>query len=299
MFAHDSQVVVKSPDYVRGSISGKRRELDVTVRGRMGSAHVFLVFECRERRSGSGVSWIEQLATKRSDVGADRLIAVSTSLFSEAARNSAARLGVELRQLKEVDRELVFPWQGTMGALFFTTQSTLYHVTLRCRNLTSDELIVITFSDNEIDERLITWSKNGSTRSLRTLFNDFVKDPDAPVWRHVQIGNDWQRRSLVFQLHPIGVLTVQHANLNLPIVEVEYDVGLRIKMTKAETSDTTAYFDAAGTILAGAQHFASDVDDVVVETDVTWTPDGNRHWQRLSLRAKQPKSPGPANDHRT
>jgi hypothetical protein len=93
-------LTVASPDYVVGQNSGDRREIDVSVRGRMGSFDVFAMFECRDRGKGADVTWIEQIATKRMDVSANVAVAVSSSGFSAAARRSAGRLGVELRTLK-------------------------------------------------------------------------------------------------------------------------------------------------------------------------------------------------------
>jgi hypothetical protein len=59
---------VKSPDYIRDVHTGRRREVDISVRQRVGSADLLVIFECRDRRKRQdatdratrfkeGVSW--------------------------------------------------------------------------------------------------------------------------------------------------------------------------------------------------------------------------------------------------
>jgi hypothetical protein len=96
-------VVVTSPDHLPGRNSGVDREVDVTIRARVGSSDVLVIFECRDRASSEDVTWPEQVRTKREDVGADKAVIVSTSGFSGAARRTARAYGIELRTLSELD----------------------------------------------------------------------------------------------------------------------------------------------------------------------------------------------------
>src|SRR5438067_2031044 len=65
--------------------TGKKREVDVAVRVSAGSVELLVIFECRGRRRVEDVIWIEQLATKRSTLGAHAIIGVSSSGFSADA----------------------------------------------------------------------------------------------------------------------------------------------------------------------------------------------------------------------
>ena len=93
----DKGIEIKSPDYIKGVNSGSLREIDVALRARVGSTQILVIIEARDRQNTQDVVWIEQLATKRADVLASKVIAVSSFGFSEGARNAAARLGIELR----------------------------------------------------------------------------------------------------------------------------------------------------------------------------------------------------------
>lgn len=81
---------VKSPDFFPDRVTGQQREVDVSVTMELGSELTVVVFECRDRRDRQDVTWIEQLATKARDIEVDRVVAVSSSGFSEPAVTKAA-----------------------------------------------------------------------------------------------------------------------------------------------------------------------------------------------------------------
>lgn len=107
-----SPVEVQSPEYIEGRNSGVRREVDVSLRGTVGSSPIFVMVECRDRESVQGVDWLEQVETKRDDVGADKAVVVSSGGFAGSVREYAQALGIEVRELSEVTAPNVFGWMG-------------------------------------------------------------------------------------------------------------------------------------------------------------------------------------------
>ena len=103
-------VTVTSPDYIRGKLSDSLREVDVSVRGRLGCTNLLVIIESRERRDAEDVTWIEQLAQKMVDVGASQAVAVSSTGFTAGARNMAERVGVLLRTVEDVSPANVQHW---------------------------------------------------------------------------------------------------------------------------------------------------------------------------------------------
>jgi len=95
-------LTVTSPDRIRCKITGRLREVDATVRTKVGTTNLFVTIECRKRRPKQDVTWIEQLATKKSNLGAARTIAVSATGFSKEAQEMASYHGIDLRHLSEV-----------------------------------------------------------------------------------------------------------------------------------------------------------------------------------------------------
>lgn len=103
-------VEIRSPDFIMGRSSETTREVDVSLRSTVGSVSVLVIIECRDRAKPQDVTWIEQLASKREDVGADKAVAVAAGGFSAGARNLARSKQVDLRSLEELEPHVVFDW---------------------------------------------------------------------------------------------------------------------------------------------------------------------------------------------
>ena len=95
-------MTVKCPDKIRSRTTGKLREVDASIRYRVGTIEVLITLECRCRARTQDVTWIEQLESKRIAIGADRTIAVSASGFTAGARSAADANGISLRKLSDV-----------------------------------------------------------------------------------------------------------------------------------------------------------------------------------------------------
>lgn len=102
-------IIVKSPDRIRCKLTGRLREVDASIRTTAGTADVLITIECRRRSKAQDVTWLEQLATKRASIGADRTIAVSYSGFSPEAEIVAQRIGITLRRIADVQAEDINP----------------------------------------------------------------------------------------------------------------------------------------------------------------------------------------------
>lgn len=94
-------IEVKSPDRIRRIITGRSREVDVSIRSKVGTSDVLITVECRKRKPKQDVTWIEQLATKKQAVGASHTIAFSSTGFSSDAQKVARHYGIELRTSSE------------------------------------------------------------------------------------------------------------------------------------------------------------------------------------------------------
>lgn len=105
-----SNVAVKSPDRVPSLVTRGKREVDASLRTKVGSAELLITIECRKRKSSQDVTWIEQLGCKKQAIGAARTIAVASTAFSAEAIGAAAHYGIDLRVLSEVTELDVQSW---------------------------------------------------------------------------------------------------------------------------------------------------------------------------------------------
>jgi hypothetical protein len=101
---------VKSPDHIPDLTTKTLREVDASVRFMSGSVPVLFTIECRRRKRKDDVLWIEQLATKRTSIGANQTIAVSSGGFSKEATEKARLLNLELRRLHDVTDDEIATW---------------------------------------------------------------------------------------------------------------------------------------------------------------------------------------------
>lgn len=102
--------VVRSPDFILDRVSGSEREVDASIRYQVGSAPVLITIECRDRNRLQDKPWIEQIAQKQRDIGANLTIVVTRTGLFEPAIKAARHHGIEVRTFAEVDAESVRQW---------------------------------------------------------------------------------------------------------------------------------------------------------------------------------------------
>lgn len=124
----DSKIEIKSPDRIQDKITGKFREVDVSLRTTVGSSKILIIIECRDRKKVQDTTWIEQLATKREDVGADKAIAVSSKAFSEGAVLKAHDKNIELRTIAEITIDKISDWFKITALKNYTLSLDVYAV---------------------------------------------------------------------------------------------------------------------------------------------------------------------------
>jgi hypothetical protein len=101
---------IKSPDFIFDKVADEEREVDVSIRTKVGSHDILIIFECRDHKSNNGPAWIEQLIQKTKDLGANKVVAVSSSGFTNAAKRKAKQNNIELRTVQEITYQEIFSW---------------------------------------------------------------------------------------------------------------------------------------------------------------------------------------------
>jgi len=99
---------IKSPDFIKDNVTGEPREVDISIRGEINSYQILIVIECRDRKAKQGVEWIEQVSCKTQDIGANKVIAVSSSGFTASAKEKAKVKNIILNTFEEFNPNQVF-----------------------------------------------------------------------------------------------------------------------------------------------------------------------------------------------
>jgi len=94
-------------------------EFDIVITGKLGSAPIKWLIQCRDRPSNGAApgEWIEQLVGRRDRFNFDKVMAVSTTGFSEGAKEEAKRRGIEIRTMDSLTAESVMNWIPTNAPL--------------------------------------------------------------------------------------------------------------------------------------------------------------------------------------
>lgn len=96
-----SECIVRSPDHLMDHEIQRLREVDASITYVDNNTSRVISVECRRRTAKQDVTWIEQLATKKTALQLDCTIAVASTGFSEAAYRKAAHHGIVLKTYRE------------------------------------------------------------------------------------------------------------------------------------------------------------------------------------------------------
>jgi len=169
---------VKSPDRLLDLVTRKHREVDASIRYKVGTTEILIIIECRERAKNQDSVWIEQLATKQRHVGAAKCIAVTSSGFTAPAIAKANSLGIELRHIKKIDDDVILKWAPL--------RTWSYHYTLESPSLAfldangeyspdrDEELNVALAEKHYLEDRILISKETSSSISVTDYILDLV-----------------------------------------------------------------------------------------------------------------------------
>lgn len=177
--ARNTGAVVTSPDHIRCTLTGALREVDASIRQVVDGVSHLITIECRKRRGRQDVTWIEQLATKRQSIGADKTIAVSASGFSAAAQEVAAALQIELKATRDLSVADLNPLARLDFVWFSHKRARLQSVGLRFF-------------------RSLEWTLPEAA-DVDYIFPADT-DPDQPIFTNMNEGHAWSINDLWHQL---------------------------------------------------------------------------------------------------
>ena len=105
-------IVVSSPEEFYDEEGKKIGEIDITLRGNFGSSKVFVGIECRDRSASGpqGRDWIREIKGKRDDLKVDKMIAVSTTGFTDPAITLADRWRIDLLTVEDIKKLDIPDW---------------------------------------------------------------------------------------------------------------------------------------------------------------------------------------------
>lgn len=166
----------------------KIAEFDILITGRIGSAIFTWLIECRDRPSEgpAGGEWIEQLAGRRDRFKFNKVMAVSTTGFSEGAKEEAARTGIDLRTVNELDYQEVMNWLPFNAPIVFRKKM-LENVILILHPSTLAEDLSRVSTKLDATAEIVINKSSGKTLNMLSLWENATKKNEAELFKDVRI----------------------------------------------------------------------------------------------------------------
>lgn len=121
MYQHLSPIGAKvtESNLVHDSVTQALREADITVEMEIAGHQVLMAIECRDRRRPADIEWIDQLIGKYVNRAA-KVVAVSSSGFTAAAKEKAAGVGIDTMTIHEAADTDWCAWVNSLDTLWVT-----------------------------------------------------------------------------------------------------------------------------------------------------------------------------------
>lgn len=231
-----------SPDFILDKVTGEKREVDASIRYYAGSTPILIILECRKRNSRQDVTWIEQLVTKKNDIGASITIAISSKGFSKAAIKKAAHYGIELRGLENLQNqaEEVVSW---LRARTVTVVEKIWNVedmSIELYNAPDDVQLAKEFhSLSLIDGKIFIRPSDGECINNRILINMW-REKNGDVFNGVPQDGSLFKKKIVFTFSKGELTTLTNKGV-FDIMQVHLSLILNIDVRQVPISFFSEY----------------------------------------------------------
>lgn len=153
-------------------------EFDVVVKGKVGSATMTWLIECRDRPSQGPApgQWIQTLKGRREQFQFDKVTAVSTTGFAKGAVEAAKTLGIELRSVTSLTPEAFGEWLQIDAIPLTTQMAILTNARLLVPDASAFEQLAKFKKESGLEEPILRSSLTGEPTTAAAAFLAIVKE---------------------------------------------------------------------------------------------------------------------------
>jgi hypothetical protein len=141
---------VKESVLMRDRLTKRYREVDIVIRGKIGSQSVTVCIECRDHKRVADVVWVDAMKSKHDRLETNVLLLASSSGFTKEAVNVAEKYGIEVITLENQETTNFSELVGPNGSLW----QKVYTLSINKVSIQAGEInelpaeVVITMPDN-------------------------------------------------------------------------------------------------------------------------------------------------------
>lgn len=275
----DSNLKVKSPDKLFDYASESYREVDISIKGKLGTHPILIVIECRDWEKPQNVTWIEQLKTKRDGIRANKMIAVSTSGFSPNAERLAEKYGIAIRNVNDLDAKELPGWIANNEVVYILNNFDVQKVNYVLN--ASPELgdvgpkaTLPTRGTNKSVDKVFILKNTGQRFSINDLVGNIKFQDNIPLFDKVKPNQEPIEENLALSFRDSSnILLVELDTKIYRIVEM----NIRVKLWKTERSIP----------IASIMQYTSPDEILAERADFTFTDENEKEITVSFQRAKQ------------
>jgi hypothetical protein len=174
-------------------------ELDIEVSGKFGTTEINWLIECRDRPSDGAapIYWIEQLVGRRERLKLDKVTAVSTTGFSPGAIDFAAKVGIELRSVREIQKEDISDWFRVENMIVDQCIGDLKNVQIFIRDPSEERVKEINYllKNNDVNAKIFIHTSTNEKFSTNDIWLEAMNvSPD--IKKNVERGLPPRRKTI-------------------------------------------------------------------------------------------------------
>lgn len=258
--------VIESRERVYNDAGIQIAEFDIVIIGRLGSARLKWLIECRDRPSEgpAPVEWIEQLVGRRQRFNFDKVMAVSSTGFSDGAKEEARRTGIDIRAMDSLTHESVMSWLP-LNAPLIVNQGLYDSVHLHLASITPQELENLNAKLKAIDPQtqILFDATTGETLSIaqhwqailnknQQLFNDLIPNGESKSLTVTDIGEE-------------GRYEIRVSPYSASLVQTDFLAHLSIVIPQMPLTEIHEYSEPDGESIATIAKWKGQEGGVITE----------------------------------
>jgi hypothetical protein len=227
-------------------------EFDILLIGQIGTAPVTFLIECRDRPSEgpAPAAWIEQLIGRRTRFRFDKVMAVSSTGFSEGAVAAARDAGIEVRTLDNLTPEEVVDWlPPNAPVLIRHGMPTAARIYAWAKEGTKERLVSL-----KSDAANLVCDGSGERVSISTLWDRLVNQNS--VWASVPEGGPPVQRTVVVGDHLAERFSVEIDGAAVPVERLEVDATLHAYFPRMPLVQAAEYSGPGDSSCGGKERYA-------------------------------------------
>lgn len=220
-------------------------ELDLDIKGKVGSTIFTWLIECRDRPAEGPApgAWIEQLVGRRTRFGHNKVTAVSTTGFSRGAVEFAQQQGIELRAVVELSAKHFADWLGMSQMSRIERRTVVQSATfLVDRDLPAElrEAFEATMRTADQSRPPLYAVEHGQLVELKDAFSGAVSSVGA-LWDQIEAGAP-PRQVRIRAIYPADDhFVVRTPDGDVTIRAIEFEGELSVHKTILPLSIATEY----------------------------------------------------------